>query len=53
LYGQLSYYKAKKDKETDGLYVLEQRYKAAEETSELMFNVVKKMRGYYKDNESN
>ena len=52
LYGQLSYYKAKKDKESDGLYVLEQRYKAAEETSELMFNVVRKMRGYYKDNET-
>jgi hypothetical protein len=53
LYGQLTYYKAKKDNEADGLYVLEQRYKAAEETSELMFNVVKKMRGYYKENETN
>ncbi len=57
LYGQLTYYKAKEEKgkkvQDDGIYVLEQKYKSAEETSELMFNVVKKMRGYYKDNESN
>tara|TARA_B110000014_G_scaffold158894_1_gene111793 strand:+ start:37 stop:330 length:294 start_codon:yes stop_codon:yes gene_type:complete len=53
LYGQLTYYKAKKKSEdADGLYVLEQRYKAAEEASELMFNAVKKMREYYKQNET-
>ena len=56
LYGQLTYYKAKVEKgkksEDDGIYVLEQRYKSAEEMSELMFNVVRKMREYYKQNET-
>ena len=56
LYGQLTYYKAKIEKgkksEDDGIYVLEQRHKSAEEMSELMFNVVRKMREYYKENET-
>ena len=56
LYGQLTYYKAKVEKgkksEDDGIYVLEQRHKSAEEMSELMFRVVRKMREYYKQNET-
>ena len=52
LYGQLTYYKAKVEKgkkaEDDGIYVLEKRYKSAEEMSELMFNIVRKMRGITK-----
>ena len=50
LLGQLNHYKEKQDGEEAGIYILEQRYKSAEETSDLMFSATKKMREHYQNN---